>query len=235
MRPQWIALGLLLTACETAPQSDHGTLPPSAGEASAQTSALRDHIKTHAQPAASLQVAVAQGRLIDAYDIAATFTGPIYHEELRTAARRIERARDLQEIGSELGTLATACSNCHQTQKVTAEFRYDAAPAEDGTLHGQMHRHGWAAQRLWEGLTGPSDTAWSDGARVLASTKIDVRATVHEVPNPDVFELGERMQAQAREAVDLPASARAAHYSAMMETCTRCHAIARPRSVVGAR
>jgi hypothetical protein len=107
-------------------------------------------------------------------------------------------------------------------------------PADGITLEAKMRRHQWAAARMWEGLIGPSERGWIEGARVLAASQLDVRKTVHAKPNAEVVEFAERLQDLGRRAVELhDRDARAVLYGEMMTTCVSCHTIVRPHAIVG--
>jgi mono/diheme cytochrome c family protein len=83
-----------------------------------------------------------------------------------------------------------------------------------------MHQHAWAAQRLWEGLIGPSEAAWSDGRNELNELTVDRElspalrpqlAKIHNLAqplpgNPDDVQRGDR-------------------YAAIIATCGECHGV----------
>jgi len=203
---------------------------------------VRTHMAAHLSAAAELQAAIAQGRLADAREQAAWFAS---HEmeappawsahivEMRYAASRIRGASDVATAGSQIGRLGRACSSCHEAQHAKPAFAYEPVPADDGTLEAQMQRHQWAAARLWEGLVGPDDQRWDDGARVLATTQFAVAQSAHKKPNAEAIELGERMREQASEAIEVrDHDARASYFGTMMETCASCHTLVRPAPVV---
>jgi hypothetical protein len=237
MRTSWIAIGLAITACESLAPTARESPVTNVREPVAREANLRDHRRTHVEPAAELQVAIAQGRLADARDVAgslATLTGE-GSEPLRQAAHGIAAADDLATMSTHLGNLAQACASCHRNAGVAPAFHAPPLPADDGTLAAQMRRHQWGAARLWEGVTGPSGAQWVAGARVMADTPLAVRQTVHEVPNVSAFELAELLHEQAGAASTVAPDERSAAYADMMQTCARCHAITRPRPVVGVR
>ena len=233
-RSSWSAIGVLLwmSGCESAPQAPQPLTPPPPGD---------DHFAA----AGALHQAIVRGRLSDARDAAHALANAHvtehtgwrpYVDDLRSAARRIEHTGDLAVAGAELGGLGRTCSTCHQVFDARPAFSIGSAPADDGTLASQGRRHEWAAARLWEGVTGPADASWAAGARVMAETELDLRTTVHEKPNADVFELGERLRDQgARAAGSRDRVERAVMYGEMMTACAGCHRIVRPEPVAPAQ
>jgi len=247
----WLAVGLALTACycESGPNSAGGlAAPPGGAPMPAAVSAnaeMRAHMAVHFEEAAGLQAAIARGRLADARDRARWFASHDmdapqswlpYLDDMRYAAMRIARARDVASAGAQIGLLGRACGACHDAHAATPAFHYDAAPSDEATLEVQMRRHQWAAARMWEGIVGPADTSWEDGARVMATARLDVAQAAHEKPNADTFELAERLREQATQALAITdRDGRARFYGAMMETCATCHSIVRPIARAAAR
>ncbi|HEY5923816.1 MAG TPA: hypothetical protein VIV11_19175 [Kofleriaceae bacterium] len=229
---RWFAIGLALTACESAPQAT--------AESPAQPQPA--HSREQLEAAASLQLAIMQGRLADARDLAgqlAVHEMPArsgwqpYVAELRDSAHLIARADDVAAAGAELGRLGRACGSCHAASGARPVLAAGVAPTDDTTLAAQMLRHQWAAVQLWQGVSGPADQAWQDGARVMVATRADVHKRVHEKPNAEVFMLAERLHEQARHAAALTdVDARAGLYGEVMATCASCHTIMRPHPVV---
>jgi len=88
-----------------------------------------------------------------------------------------------------------------------------------------MYRHMWAADRLWEGLTGPSDEAWRAGAQALVRAPEQAPRTQPPLPPRfvsalrQVRELGQR----ALEADSL--ADRANVYGVFLASCASCHAL----------
>jgi hypothetical protein len=236
----WIAAVLAATACncEGALEPARRTAPGAGPEASAD-SAPSDHAHL-LDTAAALQLAIAHGRLSDARDLADVLgdapmpaTLAAYQTELRAATARVRRAPDVASAGAELGPLGRACGRCHEASRATLAFTFGEPPAAGaGNVPAQMHVHQWAAQRLLEGLVGPADAAWHEGARVLADAPLEIRPMFQEVPITGVAALAERLGDQAREARDLPIDGpRARIYGEILRTCAGCHAIVRPRAV----
>lgn len=155
-----------------------------------------------------------------------------YLDDIRGAAIALEHAGDIASTGARLGRLGFACGSCHAAADARPTFSYGPPPRDVGSQDAQMERHQWAAKRLWEGVIGPSDREWTEGATVLATDTLDVSKMVHEKPNADVAEFAERLRADASRAQSLrDHGERARFYGEMMSTCAGCHQIVRPYPV----
>ena len=83
-----------------------------------------------------------------------------------------------------------------------------------------MVRHLWAADRMWEGLVGPSDDAWLAGSSALAGS---LSLPSGNVRGPE--ELLRQVGALAGEAETATGQeARAEIYGRLLGTCSQCHA-----------
>jgi cytochrome c553 len=233
----WFAIGSALMACEAGPRFA-AEEPAEPVEVAVAT---HPHSRAPVEAAARLQLAIAEGRLGDVHDLATWLaTHPMpeqpgwrpYLDELDSAARNIQRANDLSSAGVELGRLGHACGGCHQAAGVSIPSSTKPAPSNTATLAAQMKRQQWASARMWEGLTG-SDRAWTDGANVMADTRVDVSGEMRDKPSVEAFELTERLRDQATHALALrELDARANHYGEVIQTCAGCHQILRPSPVV---
>ena len=91
---------------------------------------------------------------------------------------------------------------------------------DDTGFSGHMIRHVWAADRMFEGLVGPSDELWVAGAGVFADEALhgDVIPVSAERHARRLHELG-------REATTLDGvQERARQYGLMLAECGACHA-----------
>jgi mono/diheme cytochrome c family protein len=123
-------------------------------------------------------------------------------EFMRSSARQVENAANLQEAGAAVSLMAQNCGNCHVASNLNVEFGYDDLPAGWSDNETHMQRHQWAVDRMWEGLIGPSDAAWYRGTSMLAEEPLhaaDVsdnitaeEAAALEKIAASVHELGER-------------------------------------------
>jgi hypothetical protein len=86
-----------------------------------------------------------------------------------------------------------------------------------------MFRHAWAVERLWEGLTAPSDNAWQAGAAALVHAPSVAPQTRPSLP-PAIIEtlsLVRRLGEKASNAEN--STARERVYGELLVTCAQCH------------
>lgn len=151
--------------------------------------------------------------------------GAPYLEDMRAEAFTIAQAPDLDSVAEATGRMAAACGNCHSATDGGPHFVVGSMPPAGGSDAATMIRHLWAADRMWEGLVGPSSEAWQAGAKVLAEDGDTFGDLVQTSSSPDrarsyvsaIQELGLR----ASEAVSQ--DARAMTYADLLGTCNRCH------------
>jgi len=139
--------------------------------------------------------------------------------QMRRLARRIVDASEFATAAAATADMGGLCGGCHQSLDEGAQFTIVAVPSEESGVVAHMLRHEWAADRLWEGLIGPSDESWRVGAEALAEAALQPQDTPEEVGvlARQVHELG----AQAAETFGF--TDRAVLYGRLIGTCARCH------------
>lgn len=155
-----------------------------------------------------------------------------YVENVRVAAGELSRSTDLVHASRQLGLLGWRCAQCHQAVPgVGSTFPAAPVPTGNDRLPATMSNHQWATARMWEGLIGPSDSRWLEGATALSNAPLTITAE-GEVPG---HELGiaddvSRIRLLARRAQKLhTAFDRADVYAQLLATCARCHHAIRDR------
>ncbi len=147
---------------------------------------------------------------------------------MRAYAREVNNAPDLRAAAISVSQMAKTCSNCHLVNEVEIEFGYDQVPADWADRVSHMQRHQWAADRLWEGLIGPSDTAWNRGTEMLAGVPLHpddlTYDTSADVDKNVIDQLARRVHVLAGQgtAAKTP-TARAELYGEMLGVCADCH------------
>jgi cytochrome c2 len=145
--------------------------------------------------------------------------------KLMEQAVNIAQAPDMAAAAASTGQMAAACGDCHQAMKAGPRFVVGQASPGGDSQEAQMIRHLWAADRMWEGLVGPSVEAWEAGATALAQTKSDLadvlRASSGTTPPAEVVDAITLVAGRAQ--VASTAADRAQVYGRMLETCNGCH------------
>ena len=144
--------------------------------------------------------------------------------QLHAGAARASDAADLGTAASTMAAVALACGACHQS--TVGGPVYPAPPPGENAGHtkAEMRKHERAALLLWDGVTGPSEYGWRQGAEGMAATRIFGDAEAPAGTDPSLVEreaalrdLGE----EAKTAVSL--TDRAALYGQLLTTCGDCH------------
>ena len=158
-------------------------------------------------------------------DIPASFEP--FVEFMRSSARQIEKAEDLGTAAAAVSLMAQNCGNCHRASNVDVEFGFDTLPAQWSDSETHMQRHQWAMDRLWAGLIGPSDAAWTRGTAMFAEEPLHAA----EVSDNVTAEEAEELENIAREVHELGAAGtgltslndRSQLYGRMLGLCAECH------------
>jgi mono/diheme cytochrome c family protein len=151
-----------------------------------------------------------------------------YVAKMQQAARVTSAAQTMEIAAVGVATMARTCAECHVATGRGPAFaggdnEGDAQDAD--TLGERMRRHMWAADRLWEGLTGPADDSWTAGAAVLARAPLPPPSADPPLPADYVAAITEvrELGAEALDASML--EARADVYGRFLASCAGCHAL----------
>ncbi|CAN5791121.1 hypothetical protein BH11MYX2_BH11MYX2_07790 [soil metagenome] len=211
----------------------------------ADASPLQEHMREHFATVSDLQRAIARGHLdvakqdarwlVEHEEAHQLVDWTPFVDEMKKAASDVAAAPDLPSAAAVASRLGRACGRCHEKTNAVVTFEWEEVPADAPTLQAQMKRHQWAAARLWEGLVGPSDDRWREGALVLSATQLDgVAATGSSAPRGDVQALAKRVRELATIAITTDDhDVRATTYGELLSTCAGCHALVRPNPVPG--
>jgi cytochrome c553 len=151
-----------------------------------------------------------------------------YEGEMLGYAALIAEGREMETVAIQAGQLAAACGSCHRALSGGPNFVVGSNAPGGGTQEAHMVRHLWAADRMWEGLVGPSEESWVAGARALARTETSLAPTFRAAIPPGVLEgLLSEVSLLAEEALSATGqNERGDVYGRMLFTCNRCHALA---------
>jgi cytochrome c553 len=188
-------------------------------------------MRVHFDAATRIQMALVRGNLHDARsaaeDIWAAERVPDLGPEAIPYIREVQdRARDVRdafiygEAAQATGRLAAACGTCHARFDGGPRLDYAGGPPEGSGLARHVVRHVWAADRMWEGLLGPSDDAWRLGADLLANDELG-----GDLLSATAARHAARLNDLAAEALDTTGQdERGVQYGRILSTCGACHA-----------
>lgn len=148
-----------------------------------------------------------------------------YSADLRTQATEVREASDLPRAAMAAAQMAGACGDCHREYGIEPRFLVGAPPPAGSGAEAEMALHVWASERMWNGLVGPDDFAWSSGASALKMGWLSPHEMVMDPQS------GERVRALIRQVyqVGIQANttsdphARAELYGDFLTTCIDCH------------
>jgi hypothetical protein len=152
-----------------------------------------------------------------------------YVDSIRASAHQVQLANDTVAAARLSAELGRRCAQCHAASSSRIVLPREDPPRDRGKHGPQMASHQWAAARMWDGLIAPDEERWLQGARMLATARIDFIAEggPHSVGLTDH---ASRMKSLASRAqVTASQHDRAALYGDLLATCARCHFAIRDR------
>jgi hypothetical protein len=97
---------------------------------------------------------------------------------MKRDAGQVRNAHNAGQVGEALGQTLRWCGDCHVATDTQFDVRPEPVPGGDRVLQ-HMARHLWVANRLWDGLTIPSDEAWDQATAVLAEDAVHLEEVPH--------------------------------------------------------
>ena len=153
-----------------------------------------------------------------------------YVELMRNYAHQVVAAEDLDSAAVAVSDMARTCGNCHLVNEISVGFDDDRMPADWSDITTHMQRHQWAADRLWEGLIGPSDLAWNQGTDMLVDVPLRPTDMVDEWTATADFvaidEIARRVHLLGGRGTNTRTpDARGKLYGEMLGLCADCHSM----------
>ena len=195
------------------------------------------HMDVHFQRVAEIEAALIRGDLegarnganylADHVEVAGLpESGTPWLAAMRSEARAVGSAQDLAAAAAAASRMAKTCGDCHHATQHGPTIRVGELPSEGGTATStEMTLHQWAADRMRDGLIGPSDGAWAVGAMGVANDPIyqaDVAVRTGRFQQMD--DMARRSVALGRRAASLrDGFERAAAYGEFLASCAACH------------
>ena len=148
-----------------------------------------------------------------------------YSAQLRTQATQVMEASDLPDAAMAAAQMAGACGDCHRQYDVEPRFLMGAPPPGGSGAKEEMALHVWASERMWNGLVGPDDFAWTSGASALKTGWLSPQSVVKDPKTGEqvrqliqqVYEVGTRAETTS------DPHDRAGIYGEFLTACIDCH------------
>ena len=146
---------------------------------------------------------------------------------LRLYASQAGGAQDLRSAAASTAQMGRVCGDCHRQFQVKPRFLVGTAAPHGGSPKEEMGLHVWAAERMWEGLVGPEDYAWSSGAAALKEGWLDPGEIVANPQDREtiramiksIYDIGSRAEGT------VSSEERAHLYGEFLTTCIDCHKV----------
>ena len=197
---------------------------------------LSEHMHEHWERITQIQAALIRGDLAAVREPAeylATHPTPAalpgqweqHVGAMRASARAAFAAEDFDAAATATSLMGNTCGSCHMDSGIEVRFDISEPPGFETDTVSHMIRHQWAADRMWEGIVGPSEVAWSRGIDAL----LEAPLTPHELKGGG--EQPERVRKMARRIHQLAGNGmmasggneKAEIYAEFLANCAACH------------
>ena len=162
-----------------------------------------------------------------------------YLDRIVVWSHQVALAPDVVVAAKATAQLGHQCAHCHEAITAKIAFPPVPRPPVDIKLKPQMLGHQWAASRMWEGLIGPSEERWIEGAQALTEVPLTIVAdepmtvALHDSTLADGDKIGDdiaRVRLYAKRALaPHDADARTELFGDLLATCAHCHSVIRDR------
>ena len=207
-----------------------GTTP-----AIAEDATIVDHMHEHHAAMIKIQNAIIAGSLADTHEPASWLSnheepddlaapGDVFMAAVREAANSVLDAENIESAAEATSLMGLACGNCHLASDVVVQFDEIEKPSDQIKDKPHMQRHQWAADRMWEGLIGPSDAAWSRGADLLFESPVKPNVLAAHGGGDEVVVMSRRIHQLAGNASVVSDTAEKAEiFAEFIANCGACH------------
>ena len=138
-----------------------------------------------------------------------------WSQRARDAAAAAQAAPSLVEAALALGTIGDVCASCHVASEAPPLPLAPEEPLEASNPH--MLAHAVASDRLWAGLTLPSDDSWGSGVQLLLQDPGLAN------PSAEVAPAARHLHELARRAERAEPDERGRVFADILLTCAGCH------------
>jgi cytochrome c553 len=150
-----------------------------------------------------------------------------YLDVMRNSAARAASADELEDVAAMTGAMLALCGDCHRGLGVTPSRDPRTNGTNAGGTVGHMMAHKRAVDLMIEGLTVPSASAWTQGAKLLSGaplyrSDLKLDANVQQ----KVLDLERDVHGLATRAASADDDrSRVFFYSEIMQRCAACHSL----------
>ena len=151
-----------------------------------------------------------------------------YVKEMRQYAAVAAAARDLERVAVAVSEIARTCGECHRTNGANLRLaEVPRPPADAKGVSAQMHRHLWAADRMWDSLLGPEEGFWTDATDLLATVDLAPEELSSDPATQErVAELLRRARSLGEQGAQTAAGpARSELLGQFLSLCASCHSL----------
>jgi hypothetical protein len=206
-----------------AKSSSASSATPTVGSRGTGVLSVRSQMLSHYADTATMRRAVVAGKLADfqaaASSVAGDDWGPTetaaWSQQARAAAAAAQVAPSLVEGALALGRLGDVCASCHVESNAPELSIAPDEPIEASSP--RMLAHAVASDRLWAGLTLPSDESWASGVQLL------VQDPGLGNPSAEVAAASRLLLDLARRAERAEPDERGRAFADILLTCAGCH------------
>jgi cytochrome c553 len=167
----------VVVACGGSSQPPAEPAAPATPAPAAQSEASK-HMHEHLARVTEIQEAVTRGDLEAAgvpaawladHEPPAGLPATVVEElaNMKKTSKMVVDATNINDAGTATAQLLAACGTCHTKTNVVVKFDDLPRPPAGAGVSAHMLEHQWAMDLMMQGLVGPSEMKWRQGAEAL--------------------------------------------------------------------
>lgn len=145
---------------------------------------------------------------------------------VRRIAQDSLSSKEVEPMAMAVAQIARECGSCHAALGAEPEIPVVKNPPGGEDFKDHMIGHKWALDRMWAGLTTPSNELWVSGAGFLADKPSHIRSLSSYGKNADMaMTFATQVHKLADEALsETQSDRRMAIFGRFLSACAGCHA-----------
>ncbi len=146
---------------------------------------------------------------------------------MKKTAKMLVDATNIKDAGTATAQLVAACGTCHTKTNVVAKLDEIPKPPAGAGVSAHMLEHQWAMDVMMQGLIGPSEMKWRQGAEAL---KVAPMAAEDLPKDEKLTEEIKAFEKKVHDWADVAVNAgdmgsRVAIYGEVTAGCASCHGL----------